>query len=155
MLQDSGLPQAARPTALLGHLSRFYAAPWPPGELCDLLGITDFGSTSVRRLSGGQRKRLALAAALIGRGDVLFLDEPTAGLDPHARRATYRIIRDVAGADTAVVVSTHAFEEAELLADHVVILSGGKVVGAGTVAEICCGRTLEERYFALTGDEAR
>ncbi|MGB3186206.1 MAG: ABC transporter ATP-binding protein [Ornithinimicrobium sp.] len=150
MLQDGGLPQSARPRALITHLARMYADPWPTAALCELLGIDEFGTTPVRRLSGGQRRRLALAAALVGRPQVLFLDEPTAGLDPHARRVTHQVIRTVADEGATVVLSTHAFEEAERLADAVVILAAGRVVASGSVPAICSGETLEQRYFALT-----
>lgn len=150
MLQDGGLPQAARPVALLAHLARFYSSPWPLDELCQRLDITSFARTAVRRLSGGQRTRLALAAALVGRPDVLFLDEPTSGLDPHARRVAHRTVREVADSGTAVVLSTHAFEEAERLADRVVILAGGSVVAQGDLPTVRDGLTLEQRYFALT-----
>ncbi|MGB3763971.1 MAG: ABC transporter ATP-binding protein [Ornithinimicrobium sp.] len=155
MLQDGGLPQAARPLALITHLSRMYADPWEVGDLCHLLGIDEFGTTSVRRLSGGQRRRLALAAALVGRPEVLFLDEPTAGLDPHARRVTHRVVREAADAGAAVVLSTHAFEEAERLADRVVIVAHGRVVADGSVEDIRDGVSLEDRYFALTDEDAR
>lgn len=153
MLQEGGLPQAARPLALMTHLAKLYAEPWPVEDLCALLGINEFAKTPVRRLSGGQRKRLALGAALIGRPQVLFLDEPTAGLDPQARRITHRVVRQVAEGGTAVVLSTHAFEEAERLADSVVILARGGVVAQGSMSWICGGASLEERYFALTDGE--
>ncbi|MGB3829267.1 MAG: ABC transporter ATP-binding protein [Ornithinimicrobium sp.] len=155
MLQDGGLPQAVRPRALVTHLARLYADPWPVDDLCHLLGIDEFATTPVRRCSGGQRRRLALAAALVGRPQVLFLDEPSAGLDPHARRVTHRVVRSAAEDGAAVVLSTHAFEEAERLADTVVIMAHGHVVADGSVAEICAGASLEERYFTLTDDEAR
>ena len=150
MLQDGGLPQAARPVALLTHLARFYAAPWPVNQLCQRLDITAFARTPVRRLSGGQRTRLALAAALVGRPHVLFLDEPTSGLDPHARRVAHRIVREVADSGTAVVLSTHTFDEAERLADRVVILADGQVAAHGSLASVRDGASLEQRYFALT-----
>jgi len=154
MLQDGGLPQSAKPVALIRHLSRFYAHPWPVEDLCSLLGIDGFASTAVRRLSGGQRKRLALAAALVGIPDVVFLDEPTAGLDPQAARVTHEIVRGVAARGTAVVLSTHTFSEAERLADHVVIVARGQVVAQGTVEDVCSGGSLEDRYFALTDGDA-
>ncbi len=154
MLQDGGLPQSARPVALIRHLSHFYADPWPPDDLCAVLGINDFAGTAVRRLSGGQRKRLALAAALVGIPDVVFLDEPTAGLDPQAARVTHEIVRGVAARGAAVVLSTHTFTEAERLADHVVIVAHGQVVAQGSVEAICAGASLEDRYFALTDGDA-
>lgn len=150
MLQDGGLPNAARPLRLLHHLAALYAAPAPVDDLAERLGITDFARTPVRRLSGGQRQRVALAAALVGRPEVVFLDEPSAGLDPHARLDVWELVRATAAAGTAVVVTTHSFEEAERLADHIVVVAAGRVVADGTLAEVTGGVGLEERYFALT-----
>ena len=119
-------------------------------EMAERLGITPFAGTPVRRLSGGQRQRVALAAALIGRPEVAFLDEPSAGLDPHARLDVWDLVRTTADAGCAVVLTTHSFEEAERLADRVVIVASGRTVAEGTPAEVAAGSTLEERYFALT-----
>lgn len=155
MLQDGGLPQAVRPGQLLSHLARFWADPADVPALVTRLGIDAFLGTPVRRLSGGQRQRVALAAALVGRPDVVFLDEPTAGLDPHARREVHALIREVADAGAATVVTTHSFEEAERLADRVVVIVGGRVAAEGTVTEVAGGRGLEDAYFALTDGVAR
>jgi ABC-2 type transport system ATP-binding protein len=155
MLQDGGLPQAVRPRQLLSHLARFWAEPADVDGLVGRLGIDDFLGTTIRRLSGGQRQRVALAAALIGRPDVVFLDEPTAGLDPHARREVHALIREVAEAGAGTVVTTHSFEEAERLADHVVVIVRGRVAAAGTVAEVAGSQGLEDAYFALTDGVAR
>jgi ABC-2 type transport system ATP-binding protein len=150
MLQDGGLPNAVRPLRLLHHLARLYAAPAPVADLAERLGITGFAGTTVRRLSGGQRQRVALAAALVGRPDVAFLDEPSAGLDPHARLDVWDLVRDTAKAGAAVVLTTHSFDEAERLADRIVIVAHGRVVAQGTLAEVSAGGSLEERYFSLT-----
>ena len=150
MLQDGGLPNAARPLPLLRHLRSLYAAPAPLDDLVTRLGIGDFAGTSVRRLSGGQRQRVALAAALVGRPEVAFLDEPSAGLDPHARLDVWDLVREVADAGAAVVLTTHSFEEAERLADHIVVVARGRVVAEGSLAEVTAGERLEDRYFALT-----
>ena len=150
MLQDGGLPNAARPLALLQHLSRLYAAPRSVAQLAEVLGIDRFGQTPVRRLSGGQRQRVALAAALVGAPDVVFLDEPSAGLDPHARLDVWDLVRSVAADGAAVVLTTHSFEEAERIADEIVIVAAGRVVARGTLPELTTGRSLEEVYFDLT-----
>lgn len=154
MLQEGGLPQAVRPLTLLHHLSRLYAAPADVAELADRLGLGKFAGTTVRRLSGGQRQRVALAAALVGRPEVLLLDEPSAGLDPHVRREVWQLVREQAGRGTTVALTTHSFEEAERLADHVVVMSHGCAVASGTVAEVAAGRRLEDAYFALVDGSA-
>ncbi|MGO0576170.1 ABC transporter ATP-binding protein [Ornithinimicrobium panacihumi] len=155
MLQDGGLPQSVRPVALLRHLARLWQDPADVDALAARLGIDAYATTPVRRLSGGQRQRVALAAALIGRPEVAFLDEPTAGLDPHARREVHAIIRETADAGTATVVTTHSFEEAERLADRIVVIVAGRAVADGTLAEVAGARGLEETYFALTDGESR
>jgi ABC-2 type transport system ATP-binding protein len=136
MLQDGGLPTAARPLELLRHLARLHAAPAPVPPLAERLGVVSFARTPVRRLSGGQRQRLALACALVGRPELVFLDEPGAGLDPHARLAVVGVVRDLVADGTAVVLTTHDMDEAERLADQVVVVDGGRVVARGTPAEL-------------------
>ena len=116
MLQDGGLPNTRAAGDVLRHLARLYARPESADHLRSVLGIGEFDRTAVRRLSGGQRQRLALAAALVGRPDVAFLDEPTAGLDPHARLDVWQVITDLADRGACVVVTTHSFEEAERIA---------------------------------------
>jgi ABC-2 type transport system ATP-binding protein len=155
MLQDGGLPQAVRPSVLLRHLAGFYAGPADVAGLVERLDIGDFDRTPVRRLSGGQRQRVALAAALVGRPEVVFLDEPTAGLDPHVRREVWELVRETARTGTTVVVTTHSFEEAERLADHLVIVARGRTVAEGTCASVAGDGTLEEAYFSLTDRGAR
>lgn len=155
MLQDGGLPQSVSAERLLAHLTRLLKGPTDTDRLIDHLGIAPFARTPVRRLSGGQRQRIALAAALLARPEVAFLDEPSAGLDPHARRELWRVLRDVVAAGTTLVVTTHSFEEAQRLADRVVILRQGRVVADDTPAGIAGGGTLEDAYFALTEGSIR
>lgn len=150
MLQDGGLPNTSTPARLLPHLARLYADPWPLDDLTGRLGIRDFERTSVRRLSGGQRQRVALAAALVGRPKVAFLDEPSAGLDPHARLDVWELVREVAASGACVVLTTHSFEEAARLADDLVVVADGHAVATGTVAQVAGDRGLEETYFTLT-----
>ena len=136
MLQDGGLPASARPLHLLRHLARLHAAPRALDPLVERLGIGTFADTSVRRLSGGQRQRLALAVALVGDPEVVFLDEPGAGLDPQSRLAVADVVRELVDDGVAVVLTTHDMEEAEQLADDVVVMDAGRVVAAGTPAEL-------------------
>lgn len=150
MLQDGGLPGSVKPLRLLQHVARLYDATDEFPSLVEELGIDEFGSTSVRRLSGGQRQRVALAAALIGRPEVVFLDEPSAGLDPHARLDVWDLVRRARDRGCCVVVTTHSFEEADRLADRVIIVAAGTVAAEGTVAEISGTGGLEDTYFSLT-----
>jgi ABC-2 type transport system ATP-binding protein len=150
MLQSGGLATGTTPMRLLRHLARLYADPAPVDELAARLEVDRFGRTTVRRLSGGQHQRLALAAALVGRPEVIFLDEPTAGLDPHGRLDVYDLINEVRTDGTTVVVTTHSFEDAERLADHLVIVSDGRTVAEGSPAEVVGDASLEQVYFGLT-----
>jgi ABC-2 type transport system ATP-binding protein len=140
MLQGGGLPTAARALELVHHVARLHARPVPPARLAERLGITDFGHTPVRRLSGGQRQRVALACALVGRPEVLFLDEPSAGLDPQARLGVWELVHQARSAGAAVVLTTHLIEEAERLADLVVVVDAGRVVAQGSPAELTGAR---------------
>ncbi len=136
MLQDGGLPTVQRAGDVLEHVARLYANPVPPAELTERLGLGSFTRTTVRRLSGGQRQRLALAVALVGRPRLVFLDEPSAGLDPQARRAVWDLVSELSDDGVSVVLTTHFMAEAEALADHVVIVDDGRTIAAGTVAEL-------------------
>ncbi len=140
MPQSGGIPPAARPAEYLHLMASFHARPVDPGMLFDRLGLTGAVRTPVRRLSGGQRQRLSLAAAVIGRPELLFLDEPTAGLDPQARRATWDLITELRAVGVSVVLTTHLMDEAERLADHVAIIDHGRLVAAGTPAALTGGR---------------
>jgi ABC-2 type transport system ATP-binding protein len=136
MLQDGGLPLAPRARAVLGHVARLHDRPLDPDRLLARLGLTDVAATPVRRLSGGQRQRLALAVALVGRPELVFLDEPSAGLDPQSRLAVWGLLRELRDGGTSLVLTTHLMTEAEELADHVVIIDAGQVVAAGAPAEL-------------------
>ncbi|MGY4642185.1 ABC transporter ATP-binding protein [Cellulomonas sp. URHB0016] len=133
MLQDGGLPTGVRAQDMLAHVARMYAAPRDLGELAERLGLTSFARTTVRRLSGGQRQRLALAAAVVGRPEVVVLDEPSAGMDPQSRRAVWDLVRELRDDGVAVLLTTHLMDEAEDLADHVVVVDHGRVVAQGSV----------------------
>jgi len=136
MLQSGGVPTSARPAEYLRVMASFYAHPLAPAALLDALGLAASARTPYKQLSGGQQQRLGLAAAVIGRPDLVFLDEPTAGLDPQARHATWQLIEGLRAAGTAVILATHYMEEAERLADHVVIVDHGRVVASGPPSEL-------------------
>lgn len=137
MLQEgAGLPPSARPEELVVHLARLHAHPLAVEPLVERLGLAGTRRTAVRRLSGGQRQRLALALAVVGRPELVVLDEPTAGLDPQARRATWELVAELQRDGVTVLLTTHLMDEAEQLADDVVIVDRGRVVARGTPAEL-------------------
>jgi ABC-2 type transport system ATP-binding protein len=136
MLQSGGLPQAVPAGEYLRVIASFYAHPLDPAALLDRLGLAGRVRVPCRRLSGGQQQRLSLAAALVGRPELVFLDEPTAGLDPQARHATWELIEELRTAGVSIVLTTHFMEEAERLADGVVIVDHGRLVAEGTPAEL-------------------
>jgi ABC-2 type transport system ATP-binding protein len=150
MLQSGGIPPAVRPGEYLGVLARFHAHPLDPVWLLDRLGLTAAARTPVRRLSGGQQQRVSLAAAVIGRPELVFLDEPTSGLDPQARHATWGLIAGLRASGASVILTTHHMDEAERLADHVVIVDHGKLVAEGTPAELT-GTAGQVRFRAEPG----
>ncbi|GAB3061829.1 ABC transporter ATP-binding protein [Sediminivirga luteola] len=132
MLQDGGLPMGSRPMEVLRHLSRLYPRTRDIDEFAERLGITAFAGRTVRRLSGGERQRVALAAALVGEPELVFLDEPTAGMDPQARLAVWEVVEELRARGTAIVLTTHTIDDAERLADDVVIVDHGTVIARGT-----------------------
>ena len=150
MPQATGAWSGVRAGELLRYLAGLYASPQPVDPLIDLLGIRAFERTPYRRLSGGQQQAVNLAGALVGRPSLVFLDEPTAGLDPRARRLTWDVVRAARDAGVAVVLTTHDMAEAETLADLVHIVDGGRVQITGTVADLTDGGTLEDAYLHYT-----
>ena len=136
MLQSGGVPTTARAAEYLRVQASFYARPLDPAAVLSVLGLTSSARTPYKQLSGGQQQRLGLAAAVIGRPELVFLDEPTAGLDPQARHATWELIEGLRAAGTAVILATHYMEEAERLSDQGVIVDHGHVVASGPPAEL-------------------
>lgn len=151
MPQSVGQWAGIRPLELLRHLAALYAHPLPVDALAERLGITAFAGTTCRRLSGGQQQLVNLAGALIGRPEIVHLDEPTTGLDPHVRRQVWRLIGELRDAGVAVLLTTHAMDEAEHLADDVHIMDRGRIVRSGTVPELTRGGSLEAVFLASTG----
>jgi ABC-2 type transport system ATP-binding protein len=140
MLQDGGLPNGARAGEVLRHVAALHERPLPVAALLDELGLADHAGTTVRRLSGGQRRRLALACAVVGRPELVFLDEPSAGLDPQSRLAAWGLVERLRDAGAAIVLTTHLMEEAERLADLVVVVDAGRVVAEGSPRALVSGR---------------
>ena len=147
----AGIYPAVRPREVLRLFADLYADPLDPDALLDRLDLTQAAGTPWRRLSGGEQQRLSLALAIVGRPSLVFLDEPTAGLDVHGKHATWALVEDLRAAGVAVVLTTHAMDDAERLADHVVIVDHGRAVAAGTPQEITGGtRSLEDVFVSLT-----
>ncbi len=151
MLQGGGMPGAARGADVLQLVAAMYARPRDPAELVAALDLGAHLRSPIRRLSGGQQQRLALAVALIGRPLVAFLDEPTAGLDPQARIVVHDLIRELRSTGVAVVLTTHLLDEAERLADQVVLMAGGRVVAAGSPQELTGGGGVTLSFNAKPG----
>jgi ABC-2 type transport system ATP-binding protein len=136
MLQSGGLYPGLKPLELLRLFAAYYEPSETPEAMLDLVGLRDSADTPVRRLSGGQAQRLSLACALVGRPRVVFLDEPTAGMDPHARATTWDLVRDLRARGVTVLLTTHAMDEAETLCDRVAIIAGGRLAALGSPAEL-------------------
>ncbi len=136
MLQSGGVYPAMAPGEALRLFASYYDDPVAPSALLERLGLEDVARTPWRRLSGGEQQRLSLALALVGRPEVVFLDEPTAGVDPHGRVAIRAEVARLKAGGVCVVLTTHELEEAERLADRIVIIEKGSVVAAGTPAEL-------------------
>jgi ABC-2 type transport system ATP-binding protein len=131
--QEGGLPKELTVAELLDMYRRYYPAPRPVDELLEIVGLGREKGMRVKRLSGGQRRRVDLALALAGDPELLFLDEPTTGFDPGARRRTWEAIRQLAALEKTVVLTTHYLEEAQELANRAAIMVAGRIVAEGSV----------------------
>ena len=136
MLQEGGVDPRSTPREVLRLHARLFRDPEDPDTLLADAGLEPVAGTRYRRLSGGERQRLGLALALLGRPELLVLDEPTAGMDPAAKQATRERIAGLRGAGTTILLTTHELGDVERLADRVVVLDRGRVVAAGTPAEL-------------------
>jgi ABC-2 type transport system ATP-binding protein len=136
VLQSCGIPPALTVAELLEMHARWYRRPRDPREVVDLVELGEARDTNAHALSGGQRRRLDLALGLIGDPDVLFLDEPTTGFDPHARRQAWSTIRALCAEGRTVVLTTHFMDEAQALADRVAVMRDGELVAQGPPSEL-------------------
>jgi ABC-2 type transport system ATP-binding protein len=153
MLQQGGAWSGVHALEMLRHVASMHAHPLDVGALGERLGLGECGRTPYRRLSGGQQQRLGLAMAVVGRPELVFVDEPTAGLDPQARRTTWDLLSELRASGVTVVLTTHYIEEAERLADRVHIIDRGHLVVSGTPAELTGDgvRRLEDVFLDNTG----
>src|SRR6476659_3234977 len=139
MLQGGGAWSGVRADEMLRHVSRLHAHPLDLAALSDRLGLAECGRTPYRRLSGGQQQRLGLAMAIVGRPEIVFVDEPTAGMDPAARRTTWELLEELRDAGVTVVLTTHYMDEAERLADRIHIIDHGRLLASGSPLELTRG----------------
>lgn len=136
MLQEGGFPAELTPAETLRMWAGCTTGARPVEEALGSVGLDRRKDVRVKQLSGGERRRLDFALALLGRPEVLFLDEPTTGLDTEARHVTWELVRELRDAGTTIVLTTHYLEEAEELADRLAILHGGRIAAAGYVADV-------------------
>jgi len=146
----AGIYPAARVRETAMQFAAMYDDPLPVDPLLDRLGLTAAAKRSWRRLSGGEQQRLSLALAIVGKPELVFLDEPSAGLDVEGRLALWELLEELRTAGVTVVLTTHAMDEAERLADHVVIIAAGRIKAAGPLHAVTGDRPLLDVYLDLT-----
>src|SRR6202046_4092931 len=155
VLQECGFPRHARVAELVDLWRSYYPAPRPLGDLLEVVELTEVRNTQVRKLSGGQRRRLDFALALAGDPDVVFLDEPTTGFDPEARRRCWAAIENLRGLGKTILLTTHYLDEAERLADRIAILRAGRIELSGTTQEVAALAGLATRISFTTPSALR
>jgi ABC-2 type transport system ATP-binding protein len=153
VLQSSAMYETLTVTEMLRLFAGYYREPRPMDEVVELVGLQEKRDERVRRLSGGQRRRLDLGLALVGDPELIFLDEPTTGFDPHARRQAWETIRGLRGLGKTILLTTHYLDEAEQLADRVAVLAHGRIVASGTPAELTGAVPATEIRYRENGRE--
>ncbi len=153
VLQSSAVYQQLSAREMLELFAGYYPAPREVGEVLALVGLEAKGGARVRSLSGGQLRRLDLALALVGDPELVFLDEPTTGFDPAARRKAWETIRDLRGLGKSILLTTHYMEEAQRLADRLAILREGRIVVTGSPSALLTGHPAAEIRFRRDGNE--
>ena len=152
VLQSSGIYNYASVAESLSHFAHFYPHPRDVDEVIELAGLTEKRDARARTLSGGQRRRLDLALALVGDPELIFLDEPTTGFDPAARRGAWQTIRSLRELGKTVLLTTHYLDEAQELADRVAIIKGGRILAEGSPSELGVGGGSRYRVAYANGD---
>jgi ABC-2 type transport system ATP-binding protein len=153
VLQSSAMYETLTVAESLRLFGGYYERPRPVDEVVELVGLQEKRDDRVRRLSGGQRRRLDLGLALIGDPELIFLDEPTTGFDPRARRQAWDTIRGLRGLGKTILLTTHYLDEAEQLADRVAVLAQGRIVASGTPAELTGSEPATEIRYRENGHE--
>jgi ABC-2 type transport system ATP-binding protein len=153
VLQSSSLYPSLTPRESLDLFAGYYPHPRDVSEVIDIVGLADKADARVRTLSGGQKRRLDLGLALVGDPELIFLDEPTTGFDPGARRAAWETIRNLRSLGTTVLLTTHYLDEAEQLADRVAVLVAGRIVREGSPAELTGGSVETEIRYRRDGTD--
>ena len=153
VLQSSAVYHLLSVREIVELFAGYYPRPRPAGEVIELVGLAEQRETRVRTLSGGQLRRLDLALALVGDPELIFLDEPTTGFDPAARRQAWETIRDLRSLGKSILLTTHYMEEAQRLADRVAILRDGEIVGTGSPRELLSGHASVEIRYRRNGSE--
>jgi ABC-2 type transport system ATP-binding protein len=153
VLQSSAVYHLLTVNEIVALFAGYYPRPRPAAEVIELVGLSEQREARVRTLSGGQLRRLDLALALVGDPELVFLDEPTTGFDPAARRQAWETIRDLRSLGKSILLTTHYMEEAQQLADRVAILRGGEIVGTGSPQELLSGHAPVEIRYRRNGAE--
>jgi ABC-2 type transport system ATP-binding protein len=153
VLQSSALYHILTVREIVRLFAGYYPRPRPADEVIELVGLAEKRDARVRTLSGGQLRRLDLALALVGDPELVFLDEPTTGFDPAARRQAWDTIRDLRSLGKSILLTTHYMEEAQRLADRVAILRGGEIVATGSPQELLSGHASVEIRYRRNGSE--
>ena len=154
VLQTTGVEPYLTVAEAIEQYRGYYPHPRPLGEIIETVGLTEQRDQRVRKLSGGQQRRLDVAVALAGDPELLFLDEPTTGFDPAARRQAWEMVRNLHSSGATVLLTTHYMDEAEHLADRVGVIVAGSIVAEGSPAELMARRAAATISFGLPGDHA-
>jgi ABC-2 type transport system ATP-binding protein len=139
VLQEAAVPPMLSVTELVELYRGYYPAPRPAAEIIELVGLTEKAGERVQKLSGGQQRRLDVALGLVGDPELIFLDEPTTGFDPSARRAAWEVVRNMRTLGKTIVLTTHYMDEAQYLADRICVIAAGQVVAQGTPESLRAG----------------